>query len=105
MSWAQQRQHVNSLSEQALGKIRDARRVRDELKSWTSSYLGSLETLAWVFAIGSFWAAGRSTPVESSATRRSLIAVVNTSLLAWQLVNRQVELARPSAVHPAVKPR
>jgi hypothetical protein len=100
MSWAQQRRHVNSLSDRALGKIRDARRVRDELNGWMTSYLGSLETLAWVFALGSFWAAGRSTPVESSSTRRSLIAVVNTSLLAWQLVNRQIELA-----HPVAKPR
>jgi hypothetical protein len=105
MSWAQQRQHVNSLSDQALGKIRDARRVRDELNGWMTSYLGSLETLAWVFATGSLWAAGRSTAVESSATRRSLIAVVNTSLLAWQLVNRQVELAHPSADHAASEPR
>jgi hypothetical protein len=61
-----------------------------------TGYLGSVETLAWLFAMGSFWAAGRSTAAESSTTRRSLVATINTTLLAWQLINRQVTLAQPA---------
>jgi hypothetical protein len=105
MTWLQQRRLVDSLSEQAQDKKRDAGRVRDKLKGWMTGYLGRLETLAWVFAMGSFWAAGRSSAAESSAKRRSLIATVNTTLLAWQLINRQIELAQPTAAHPSEEQR
>jgi hypothetical protein len=105
MTWAQQRQRVKSLSDRAQDKKRDARRVRGKLKGWMAGYLGRFETLAWVFAMGSLWAAGRSSASESSATRRSLIAGINTALLAWQLVSRQVVLAQPAADHPPEEPR
>jgi hypothetical protein len=101
MTWAQQRQLVKSLSDRAQDKRREARHVRDNLTVWMTSSLGSLETLAWVFAMGSFWAAGRSTAAANGGERRSLIAAVNTSLLAWQLVNRQVVLAHPAADRPS----
>jgi hypothetical protein len=48
-----------------------------------------------MFAFGSFWTDGRSPATESSANRRSLVATINTSKLAWQLVNRQVKLIQP----------
>ena len=101
MTWAQQRQLVKSLSDGVQDKKTEARRVRGNLRGWMSSYLGSIETLAWAFAMGSLWAAGHSPPAEVGAARRSLISVVNTSLLAWQLVNRQVELAQPAAELPS----
>lgn len=95
MTWTQQRQRVDLLSDRAQAKRREARRVRSNLKGWMTSYLGSVETLAWLFAAGTFWAVGRSSAVESSATRRSIFAALNTSLLVWQLVNRRVKFARP----------
>ena len=101
MTWAQQRRLVNSLSDRADEKKREARRVRGSLRGWMSSHLGSIETLAWVFAMGSLWAVGRSPPGEVGATRRSLVSVVNTSLLAWQLVNRQLGLTQPAADPPS----
>lgn len=97
MTWMQQRQLVNLLSDRAQGNTRDARRLRGKLKNRLSSYLGSPETLAWMFAIGSFWAAGGSSATKSSARRRSLFAAINTTLLAWQLVSRQVVAAQPAA--------
>ena len=101
MTWAQQRQLVKSLSEGVQDKKAEARRVRGYLTGWMRSYLGSLEALAWVFAMGSLWAAGRSPPAEVGAKRRSLMSVVNTSLLAWQLVNRQMELVQSAADPPS----
>jgi hypothetical protein len=101
MTWTQQRQLVKSLSGRVVEKKRDARRAHDDMKGWMSSYLGSLETLTWLFAVGSFLAAGRSSTAESGATRRALVAAINTSLFAWQLVNRQVVIARPSADQPS----
>ncbi|MGB5246624.1 MAG: hypothetical protein WBM54_05075 [Woeseia sp.] len=101
MSWSQQRQLVKSLADQAQDKKREASRVRGNLHNWVASYLGNVETLAWVFAMGTFFAAGRSPAAKSSATRRSMIAAVNTSLLAWQLVNRKVTLAQPAADQPS----
>jgi hypothetical protein len=95
MTWTQQRQLVKALSARVQEKKRDAVRVHGNLKAWTTNYLGSPETLAWMFALGSFWAAGRSPETVSSAKRRSLVATINTSLLAWQLVNRQVKLIQP----------
>jgi hypothetical protein len=105
VTWAQQRQLVRSLSDRAQDKRREARRVRSNLKGWTTNYLGSAETLVWLFAAGSFWAAGRSSTTESSAARRSMMAVINTSLLAWQLVHRQFELAQPTVNHPPEEQR
>lgn len=100
MTWAQQRQLVNSLSDGAEEKRREARRVRGNLRGWMSSYLGSIDTLAWVFAMGSLWAAGNLPPAKVGATRRTLISVLNTSLLAWQLVIRQMKLTQPAANPP-----
>lgn len=105
MTWTQQRQLVNSLSSRAQEKRLEARHVGGNLKGCMASYLGSVETLVWLFAAGSFWAAGRSTAVASSGTRRSMIAAINTSLLAWQLVHRQIELAQPIAVSPSEESR
>ncbi len=97
MTWTQQRQLVNSLSGQAQDRRREARLFRGKLKGWMTNYLGSVETLAWLFATGTFWAAGRSSAGASGGTRRSIVSVVNTSLLAWQLVNRQFDLDGPIA--------
>ena len=97
MTWTQQRQLVKSLSDQAQHKKRDAARIQSNLNEWMKSYLGSVETLVWLFAAGSFWAAGRSSVAASGATGRSMVSVINTSLLAWQLANRQIELAPPIA--------
>ena len=101
MTWAQQRRLVNSLSDGVEEKKREVRRVRGNLRGWMSSYLGSIETLAWAFAMGSLWAVGHSPPGEVGATRRSLVSVVNTSLLAWQLVNRQLGLTQPAVDPPS----
>jgi hypothetical protein len=105
MTWTQQRQLVNSLSDRAQDKKRDARRLRGKLKGWMSSYFGRPETLAWTFAMGSFWAAAGSSAAKSGATGRSLIAAINTGLLAWQLVHRQVILAQPAANQPSEEQR
>jgi hypothetical protein len=88
-----------------MSKRREARRDRDNLKAWMASYLGSVETLAWLFAAGSFWAAGRSSAVESSTTLRSMIAAINTSFLAWQLVHRELKLAQPISGNPSEEQR
>ncbi len=92
MTWTAQRRLVNLLSEQAHDQKREAKRVRNALHEWMSSYLGSREALVWLFAIGALSAAGRSSAADSSSARRLLIAAINTSLLAWQLVNRQFVL-------------
>lgn len=105
MTWTQQRQLVNSLSGRAQDKRREARRVGGNLKGWVSGYLGNVETLVWLFAAGSFWAAGRSSTAAGSATRRSVMSAVNTSLLAWQLVHRQLNFARPIAGDPSEEQR
>ena len=101
MTWAQQRQLVKSLSDGVQDKKAEARRVRGYLKGWMRRYPGSLEALAWVFATGSLWAVVRSPPAEVGAKRRSLISAVNTSLLAWQLANRQMELVQSAADQPS----
>lgn len=105
MTWTQQRQLVKSLSDRAQNKRRKARHIRGNLKAWMTSYLGSVETVVWLFAAGSFWAAGRSSPVESGSARRSIMAVIHTSFLAWQLVHRQLEIALPAAGNPPEDPR
>jgi hypothetical protein len=105
MTWAKQRQLVKMLSDRAQEKRRQARHVRGNMKAWMSSYLGNLETLAWIFAMGSFWAAGRSPAKENSAARRSMMAAINTSLLAWQLVNRQVNIPQPTSGYRSVEQR
>jgi len=101
VTWTKQRRLVNSLSDRAQDKRREARRARETLHGWMNSYLGSAEALAWLFAIGAFAAAGRSTAAESSAARRLTMAAINTSLLAWQLVNRQLKFAQPAAGIPS----
>jgi hypothetical protein len=105
VTWTEQRRLVNLLSDRATGKRREAGRVGENLKAWMTSYIGSVETLVWLFAAGSFWGAGRSPVGKSSAARRSMIAAFNTSLLAWQLVHRQLELTRPKADIPPEEPR
>jgi hypothetical protein len=100
VSWTQQRRLVRSLSSRAQEKKREARRLRASLKGWTSSYLGSPEAITWLFAAGAWWAAGRTGTREKGSKRRSAIAAVNTSLLAWQLVNRELKLTRTSVEQP-----
>lgn len=105
MKWTQQRRLVDLLSDRAQDKRREARRIRANLHGWTTSYLGSVETLVWLFAAGSFWASGRSSAAESSTTRGSMIAAINTSFLAWQLIHRQLKFAQPTADHPSEEQR
>jgi hypothetical protein len=100
MTWTQQRRLVNSLSGRAQEKKRETRRLRASLKVWTSSCLGSPEAIVWLFAAGAWWGAGRSGTREKGSKRRSTIAAINTSLLAWQLVNRELKLTRTSVEQP-----
>lgn len=97
MTWTQQKQLVEMLSARASEKKRQARRARGNLKLWLGSTLGSLDTLAWTFAIGAWWAAGRTSAPETTAIRRSVVAAFNAVWLAWQFINRQVKLAQPNA--------
>ena len=105
MTWTQQRQRVNSLSNRAQEKRREARRFRGNLKGWMSSYLGSVETLAWLFAAGSFWAAGRSSVVAGGIARRSVVTAVNTSVLAWHMLHRQLKFVQSVVGNPADEQR
>jgi hypothetical protein len=92
VTWTQQRQLVDSLSGQALEQKHAVRRIRGNLKAWTTNYLASPETLAWIFASGCLWASGRSPTQESGSKGRSMVAVINSSWLVWQLANRQFKL-------------
>lgn len=103
MTWTQQRKLVKSLADQAQAKRCEARRVRGDLKGWLTGYLGSLETMAWMFAMGSYWAAGRSSTTNSGATPRSLLGFINSSLFAWQFLHRQIVVAQPAADHSSTK--
>ncbi len=105
MTWTKQRQLVSSLADRAQEQKREARRVRSNLKGWLASYLGSPETLVWLFAAGSFWGAGGSATAAKSGKRRSMMAVINTSLLAWQLVNRELKLADPATSNSSEEQR
>lgn len=97
MTWTRQRQLVKSLSHRALQKKRAARRCRAGLTERLSSYLGSPEVLAWMFAAGTWWAAGSSASREKGGKRRSAMAAINTSLLAWQLINREFSMPSTTA--------
>jgi hypothetical protein len=101
MTWTQQKQFVEMLSARASEKRRQARHARGNLKLWLASSLGSLDTLAWTFAVGAWWAAGRSSTPQTVARRRSMIAAINSFWLAWELVHRRVKLAQPKADYPA----
>jgi hypothetical protein len=96
MTWTQQKQLVEMLSERASDKKRQARRARGNLKLWLGSSLGGLDTLAWTFAIGAWWAAGRRSGPKTTAIRRSVVAGFNAVWLAWQFINRQVKLVQPN---------
>ena len=101
MTWTQQHQLVNSLADRALEKKHAARRIRGNLKAWTTNYLSSPETLAWIFASGCWWAAGRSSAQESGSKGRSMVAAINSSWLVWQLANRQFKMIPPRTDTPA----
>ena len=101
MTWTQQKQFVEMLSARASEKKRQARHARRNLKLWLGSSLGSLDTLAWTFAVGAWWAAGRSSTSETGTRRRSMIAAINAFLLTWELAHRQVRLAQSKADNPA----
>lgn len=100
MTWAHQKQVVEQLSALGLAKKREARHLRVNLKRWMGSYVGSLDTVAWTFAIGSWWAAGRLPAGGKSNGRRALIGVINASWLAWQLANREVRWKPPEPRSP-----
>ena len=101
MTWAQQKQFVERLSALASEKRRQASHARRNLKLWLRSSLGSLDTLAWTFAVGAWWAAGRSSTPETGARRRSMIAAINAFWLTWELAHRRVKLAQSRADNPA----
>ncbi len=105
MTWTQQKQFVDMLSARASEKKREARHARGNLKLWLRSSVGSLDTLAWTFAVGAWWAAGRSSVPETAARRRSMITAINSFWLAWELAHRRVTLAQPRADNPAAGQR
>jgi hypothetical protein len=100
MTWTQQKQFVDMLSARASEKKREARHARGKLKLWLRSSVGSIDTLAWTFAVGAWWAAGRTSTPGTAARRRSMIAAINTFWLTWELVHRQVKLVQPRADNP-----
>lgn len=105
MTWAQQKQFVERLSALASEKRRQARHARGNLKLWLRSSVGSLDTLAWTFAVGAWWAAGRSSTSETGTRRRSMIAAINAFWLTWELAHRRVKLAQSRADNRAEVPR
>lgn len=100
VTWSKQRRLVNALSGRALQKRREARQIRGRLGVMIRVRLGSVDALTWVFAMGSLWAARRSPAAEGGGKGRSMIAAINTSLFAWQLINRQLDIAKPEATNP-----
>lgn len=67
---------------------------RARIRVWKHKTFGSMEALALFFAAGAIWgfAGGRDHPEKSDSQKRrtksALAGVVNSSLLAWRLLNR-----------------
>lgn len=92
--WKSQKARVQALAQRSRRLERWSKTNREMFKSWARS-LGEPEVIAWAFAGGLLWAAGRGSSKRRLKSSRSVMRLANSVLLAWQFVNRVKQVRLP----------
>ena len=88
-SWNSQRQKVRQIELSAQFRARQMTMIRRRIRARIARF-GEPEIFAWAFTAGLIWASGRGRLRRSQnvTSRRTVMWLANSLLLAWQFFNQ-----------------